>query len=99
MSSRAATLTGLGAIALWSQLALFTAATGAVPPFQLTAMTFVVAGSLGLAIAAGRGRARPGRAPPGGGGVGGVGGFGGPGRFFPGPERLGPAARDPPRSL
>jgi drug/metabolite transporter (DMT)-like permease len=61
-SSRAATLTGLGAIALWSQLALFTAATGAVPPFQLTAMTFVVAGSLGLAIAAGRGRlglARP----------------------------------------
>jgi drug/metabolite transporter (DMT)-like permease len=62
MSSRAATLTGLGAIALWSLLALFTAATGPVPPFQLTAMTFVVAGTLGLAIAAARGRlalARP----------------------------------------
>jgi drug/metabolite transporter (DMT)-like permease len=62
MSSRAATLTGLAAIALWSLLALFTAATGAVPPFQLTAMTFVVAGTLGLAIAAARGRlarARP----------------------------------------
>src|SRR3954470_16268960 len=60
----AATLTGLGAIALWSLLALFTAATGAVPPFQLTAMTFVVAGTLGLAIAAARGRLHLGRATP-----------------------------------
>jgi drug/metabolite transporter (DMT)-like permease len=62
MSSRTATLTGLGAIALWSLLALFTAATGRVPPFQLAAMTFAVAGALGLATAAARGRlafARP----------------------------------------
>jgi drug/metabolite transporter (DMT)-like permease len=62
MSSRTATLTGLGAIALWSLLALFTAATGKVPPFQLAAMTFVVAGAFGIAVATARGRltlARP----------------------------------------
>jgi drug/metabolite transporter (DMT)-like permease len=56
MSSRTATLTGLGAIALWSLLALFTAATGAVPPFQLAAMTFAIAGALGITVAAARGR-------------------------------------------
>jgi hypothetical protein len=55
-ASRAATLTGLGAVALWSLLALLTAATGAVPPFQLAAMTFAIAGLLGLAVAAVRGR-------------------------------------------
>ena len=62
MSSRSATLTGLGAIALWSLLALFTAATGKVPPFQLAAMTFAVAGAFGIGVAAARGRlalARP----------------------------------------
>jgi drug/metabolite transporter (DMT)-like permease len=62
MSSRTATLTGLGAIALWSLLALFTAATGPVPPFGLAAMTFAVAGVFGLGVAAARGRlaqARP----------------------------------------
>lgn len=61
-SSRAATLTGLGAVALWSLLALLTAATGAVPPFQLAAMTFAIAGVLGLGVALWRGRldrARP----------------------------------------
>jgi drug/metabolite transporter (DMT)-like permease len=47
MSSRTATLTGFGAVALWSLLALLTVATGAVPPFQLAAMTFAVGGSLG----------------------------------------------------
>src|SRR3954467_8496033 len=65
MSSRGATLTGLGAIALWSLLALFTAATGKVPPFQLAAMTFAVAGAFGIGVAAARGRraqARPTRA-------------------------------------
>ena len=45
----AATLTGLGAILLWSLLALFTAASGAVPPFQLAAMTFLVGGLVGCA--------------------------------------------------
>lgn len=62
MSSRTATLTGLGAVALWSLLALFTAATGRVPPFQLAAMTFAIAGTFGVAYAAARGRlahARP----------------------------------------
>src|ERR687897_858580 len=33
MSSRAATLTGFAAIALWLLLALFTAASGEIPPF------------------------------------------------------------------
>lgn len=56
MSSRAATLVGSGAVALWSLLALLTAATGQVPPFQLAAMTFALAGGLGLATAALRGR-------------------------------------------
>jgi drug/metabolite transporter (DMT)-like permease len=37
------TLFGLGAILLWALLALFTAATDTIPPFQLTAMTFAIA--------------------------------------------------------
>jgi drug/metabolite transporter (DMT)-like permease len=47
MTSRNATLIGFGAVSLWALLALFTAATGLVPPFQLLAMTFAVAGGLG----------------------------------------------------
>ncbi|GLK79638.1 aromatic amino acid exporter YddG [Methylopila turkensis] len=47
-----ATLTGGGAILLWATLALFTAATGATPPFLLTALTFAIGGLLGLAVAA-----------------------------------------------
>ena len=47
MSVRAATIAGFGAIGLWSLLALLTTATGAVPPFQLAAMTFAVGGLLG----------------------------------------------------
>jgi len=43
-----ATLTGFGAILLWSSLALMTAASGTVPPFQLAAMTFLVGGLIGL---------------------------------------------------
>ncbi|ACL55492.1 DMT family transporter [Methylobacterium nodulans] len=49
MTVRTATLTGSGAILLWSLLALFTAASGAVPPFQLAAMTFLIGGLLGCA--------------------------------------------------
>ncbi|WP_128562925.1 DMT family transporter [Methylobacterium crusticola] len=49
MSVRTATLIGSGAILLWSLLALFTAASGRVPPFQLAAMTFLVGGLLGCA--------------------------------------------------
>jgi drug/metabolite transporter (DMT)-like permease len=49
MTVRTATLIGSGAILLWSLLALFTAASGAVPPFQLAAMTFLVGGLIGCA--------------------------------------------------
>jgi drug/metabolite transporter (DMT)-like permease len=48
MTQPIATLVGLGAVALWSLLALFTAATGSVPPFQLAAMTFGVGGALAV---------------------------------------------------
>ena len=43
------TLTGFSAILLWSLLALLTAATGTIPPFQLLAMTFAIGGFCGLA--------------------------------------------------
>jgi len=49
MTTRAATATGLVAVLLWSLLALFTAASGKVPPFQLAAMTFLVGGLVGVA--------------------------------------------------
>lgn len=51
---RTATRIGLIAILLWASLALATAATGTIPPFQLTALTFAVGGLVGL-IAALRG--------------------------------------------
>lgn len=56
MTSRTATLIGFCAILLWSTLALFTAMSGRVPPFQLVGMTFLVGGLLILAIAAARGQ-------------------------------------------
>lgn len=62
MTSRTATLIGFCAILLWSTLALFTAMSGRVPPFQLVGMTFVIGGLLILAITAARGelaRIRP----------------------------------------
>ncbi|MBK8158446.1 MAG: EamA family transporter [Rhodospirillaceae bacterium] len=40
---RRATLIGAIAVLLWATLALFTSSTGAVPPFQLMAMTFAIA--------------------------------------------------------
>lgn len=43
------TLIGFSAVLMWSLLALFTAASGAVPPFQLLAMTFLIGGLVGLA--------------------------------------------------
>lgn len=48
MTTRTATAIGLIAILLWSMLALFTAATGTIPPFQLNAMTFLVGGLIGV---------------------------------------------------
>ncbi|MBT6984828.1 MAG: EamA family transporter, partial [Rhodospirillaceae bacterium] len=46
---RRATSIGFVAVLMWALLALFTAATGAVPPFQLAAMTFAIAFGLALA--------------------------------------------------
>ncbi len=42
-----ATLIGFTAVLMWSLLALFTAASGKVPPFQLAAMCFLVGGLIG----------------------------------------------------
>ncbi|MBL0406045.1 EamA family transporter [Microvirga aerilata] len=49
MTARTATTIGLTAILLWSLLAVLTAATGTIPPFQLNAMTFLVGGLVGVA--------------------------------------------------
>ena len=43
------TFAGFLAILMWSLLALFTAASGKVPPFQLLAMTFLIGGLVGMA--------------------------------------------------
>jgi drug/metabolite transporter (DMT)-like permease len=51
-----ATLIGFVAILLWSTLALMTASSGAVPPFELAALTFSVGGAIGLVYAAATGR-------------------------------------------
>lgn len=51
-----ATCVGLIAIVLWSGLALLTAASGHIPPFELAAGTFTVGGALGLAVTLARGR-------------------------------------------
>src|SRR5690349_13511025 len=42
MTPRAATLTGLTAILMWSLLSVLTVATGRIPAFQLAAMTFAI---------------------------------------------------------
>jgi drug/metabolite transporter (DMT)-like permease len=55
-ASTTATTIGLCAILLWSALALMTAASGEVPPFELAALTFTVGGGCGLVYAALRGR-------------------------------------------
>jgi len=44
-----ATLIGFSAILMWSLLALLTALSGAVPPFQLAAICFLIATMIGLA--------------------------------------------------
>ena len=43
-----ATIAGFAAIIMWSLLALFTAASGTVPPFQLLGMTFAIGSLVGL---------------------------------------------------
>ncbi len=47
MNKTNATLIGMIAIGLWSLLALLTAASGSVPPFQLTAICFTIATAIG----------------------------------------------------
>jgi len=47
MAPRTATLIGFTAVLMWAVLALLTAASGQVPPFQLAAMTFLVGGLMG----------------------------------------------------
>lgn len=45
-----ATLIGFSAILMWSLLALFTAASGKMPPFQLTAICFAIGSLPGIAV-------------------------------------------------
>lgn len=54
-SRRRAMAAGLGAIVLWSALATLSVSAGAIPPFQMVAMTFAVGGALGIARAVRRG--------------------------------------------
>ena len=60
---RLATLIGFTAVLMWSLLAVLTAASGAVPPFQLTALAFAVAGGAGVAVIAAHGAWRDLRQP------------------------------------
>jgi drug/metabolite transporter (DMT)-like permease len=60
---RLATIIGFSAVLMWSLLALLTAASGSVPPFQLTAMAFAVGGVIGLIWLASRGGWRDLRQP------------------------------------
>jgi drug/metabolite transporter (DMT)-like permease len=48
MNRRSATLIGLTAVLMWALLALLSAASGAVPPFQLAAMTFLIGSLIGV---------------------------------------------------
>lgn len=52
-----ATLIGIISVLLWALLALFTATAGAIPPFQLMALTFAVAFIGGMAVLGFRGKA------------------------------------------
>jgi drug/metabolite transporter (DMT)-like permease len=52
---RRAMAAGMGAIALWGGLAALSVLAGAIPPFQMVAMTFAVGASLGIVRARRRG--------------------------------------------
>ena len=58
------TLAGCGALALWAFLALLARGAAGLPPLQLTAMSFGVAGMLGIGVVAARGRLAALRQPP-----------------------------------
>jgi drug/metabolite transporter (DMT)-like permease len=47
MTKRAATLVGMTAILMWSLLAVLAVASGAIPPFQLAAVTFAIGACVG----------------------------------------------------
>lgn len=49
MTPRTATLIGLTAILMWSLLSVLTVATGKIPAFQLTAMTFAIGAAVAFA--------------------------------------------------
>jgi drug/metabolite transporter (DMT)-like permease len=60
-----ATLVGFSAVLMWSSLALLTASSGQVPPFQLAAISFAIGGGIGAATwAVRRGAVRALRQPP-----------------------------------
>lgn len=48
MTKARATVLGFGAVLMWALLALLTVKTVPIPPFQLTAMSFAIGGTLGL---------------------------------------------------
>lgn len=50
-----ATFAGVGAIAIWSLLAVLSRGAASIPPLQITAMSFAVSAVLGIAILAARG--------------------------------------------
>jgi drug/metabolite transporter (DMT)-like permease len=56
-ASSPATLAGVAAILLWGGFATLAALTGSMPPFQTTAVTFLIGGLLGVIVAIVRGRA------------------------------------------
>ncbi len=64
VSPRLATLAGAGAIVIWSSLALLTRLAGAVPPLEITALSFSVSAVLGLSVIAVRGELAALRQPP-----------------------------------
>ncbi|WP_050387763.1 aromatic amino acid exporter YddG [Bradyrhizobium pachyrhizi] len=49
MTTRTATFVGLTAILMWSLLSVMTVATGAIPAFQLAAMTFAIGAAVAFA--------------------------------------------------
>lgn len=49
-----ATVIGFSAVLMWALLALFTAASGSVPPFQLSAICFAIGAAIGFAANARR---------------------------------------------
>ena len=57
MSSKSATVLGMGAILLWATLASLTVLSGRLPPFQTTAIAFAIGGSVIALATAARGRA------------------------------------------